>query len=77
MTTKNHRLGDVAVLTGRSGKYKIAFGLGTLAALAGGQSLLKYPDTHRTAGQALKGDWDRLGGDMRRASNKVMAVGKR
>lgn len=30
-----------------------------------------FPGTGRTDAEALKGDWDKLGGDMRRAVNKV------
>jgi hypothetical protein len=36
----------------------------------------KFPPM-RTPSEALKGDWDKLGGDMRRAVDKVVPRGKR
>lgn len=36
----------------------------------------KIPGTGRSAHDALKSDWVRLGGDMRRAADKVMLSGK-
>jgi len=45
--------------------------LGQISTLVGPAPRMPYPDTRRTAAQALQGDWERLGGDMRKAAAKV------
>jgi hypothetical protein len=48
--------------------------LGQLTSLDGSPSRDAWPDTRRTPAEALRGDWERLGGDMRRAARKALAV---
>jgi hypothetical protein len=36
-----------------------------------------FPTTQRTAAQALGDDWEKLGGDMRRAMAKATSAGER
>ena len=47
-----------------------AHGLGQAVSVTGGSARLAFPNTSRSAAEALQGDWNKLGGDMRRAVAK-------
>jgi hypothetical protein len=53
-------------------------GLGQLVSIGASTPRIAFPDTKRSPAEALKGDWDKLGGDMKRAATKVIGEsGKR
>jgi len=49
-----------------------ANGLAQVVSTAGYSSRRTFPAVGRSSAEALRGDWIKLGGDMRRAANKVM-----
>jgi hypothetical protein len=49
-------------------------GLGATVSLTGVRDLRPFPGTRMDAAEALRGDWERLGGDMRSAVRKVNAA---
>ena len=51
-------------------------GIGQAVTVTGGKSRYAFPEP-RTPAEALKGDWDKLGGDMRQAVSKVLEGGAR
>lgn len=55
----------------------IQHGLSQLSSVASPPPRHRFPPTDRSAADALRGDWDKLGGDMRRAVDKVTAGGKK
>jgi hypothetical protein len=78
MSSKNNLRSKVAPM-GRLERYSLGFsnGLSALVQISGGHSTLEFPGIGRTAAQAFHGDWNKLGTDMRRASDKVIVLGKR
>jgi hypothetical protein len=52
-------------------------GLGQMVSVKGVPARRAFPDTRRSPADALKGDWDKLGQDMRRAARTVAASGSR
>ncbi len=52
-------------------------GLAQAVSVTGAPGAHRFPRTDRTAAEALRGDWERLGGDMRRAVDKAAPRGAR
>jgi hypothetical protein len=52
-------------------------GLAQAVSVTGAPSSHKFPRTDRSAAEALRGDWERLGKDMRRAVEKAAPRGAR
>ena len=52
-------------------------GLSQAVSVTGATGSRSYPATHRSAAEALQGDWDRLGRDMRHAVGRTVPSAKR
>lgn len=64
--------------TARTGRFVatgFALGLSQMVNVWGAPTY--RPPVHRTAADALRGDWEKLGGDMRKAVETVSPHGKR
>lgn len=79
-----HHIEDMATLakkrTARAGRYvALGFitGLGQMVSIHGTADARPFPGTRRSEAEALRGDWIKLGGDMRSAVRTVTGRGER
>jgi hypothetical protein len=61
----------LAKTAGRYLREGFATGLADMVSVAVRPDTRPFPGTRRLAAEALRGDWERLGGDMRKAVTRV------
>jgi hypothetical protein len=73
--SKSRSNGQKALGAGVAGGF--FHGLAQMISIRGAPARRKFPDTRRSVAEVLQGDWDKLGGDMRRATERVAVRGAR
>jgi hypothetical protein len=61
----------LAMKAGRYLQRGFVTGLADIVSVVGPTRHRPFPGTYKTAAEALGGDWERLGGDMRKAVDQV------